>query len=296
MENIENTTTTLTKEETTANTNNNNNNNNTDTNNDNNSIAIEESNKTKPKGSNINNNLKTTVGVLDNVKEDQSWLSSLKLHTFDHMIDISRTLCKKCEKKRKYFCYDCCLPLGDPENSPKLKLPLKVDVIHHPTELISKSTAIHSKVIAYDDVKFIEFPEEIPDYNLDETILLYPSEDSCFVKDIDFSNIKKVLFVESQWHNARKILKHPKLQGIKCVKIDMQKTMFWRHQRHGDSYLATIEAIYYFFKEFHLSQNNNQYNGEYDNLLFYYSFFYNLIQTTYKQQNRDFIRKDNYIQ
>ncbi|EGC36855.1 hypothetical protein DICPUDRAFT_150644 [Dictyostelium purpureum] len=265
-------------------------------NNENNKNNNNKKNNKKKFNRNINNQLETTKGVLDNAKEDQSWLSELKLASFEPLIDLGRSVCSKCDKKRKYFCYDCCIPLGDISKVPLLKLPLSVDVLHYPTELISKSTAIHSKVLAHDDVNFLEFPDEIPNYNVDETILLFPSDDSCFVKDLDFSNIKKVIFVESQWQNAKKILRSDQLKGIRCVKIDMQKTMFWRYQSHGDSYLATIEAIYYFFKEFHQNQNGGQYNGEYDNLLYYYAFFYNLIQTTYKEKNRDFLRKDNYIQ
>ena len=47
--------------------------------------------------------------------------------------------------------------------------------IHHPTELLSKSTAIHARIICPDDVSIHEFPD-IPDYNLDETVLLFPSD------------------------------------------------------------------------------------------------------------------------
>ncbi|KAF2071112.1 hypothetical protein CYY_007577 [Polysphondylium violaceum] len=241
-----------------------------------------------------NHNLYDATQVLENIKSDESWLSELKLASFDHMSDLARANCSKCSKKRKYFCYDCCLPLGDPSKTPKLKLPLSVDVLHYPTELISKSTAIHSRVLARDDVEFKEFPN-VPEYNAEETILLFPSEDSCFVKDIDCSKIKKVVFIESQWHNTKKILAHPNLKNVRCVKIDLQKTMFWRYQHHGENFLATIEAIYYFFKEYQQAISNGAYNGEYDNLLYYYTFFYNLIQSSYKHSNKDFKRKDNYI-
>jgi hypothetical protein len=71
--------------------------------------------------------------------------------------------------------------------------------------------------------------------------------------------------------------------------------------------LATIEAIYYFYRyEFFnvsscaicdgLLRNHSEYgnacggyNGEYDNLLYYYWFFYNMIQHQYSGGKRKYI-------
>ncbi|KYQ99879.1 hypothetical protein DLAC_03833 [Tieghemostelium lacteum] len=236
--------------------------------------------------------------ILENMKTDKSWLSELKLSPVDHLLTIDRSICPQCSKKRKYFCYDCYIPFGDPEKNPKLKLPINVDIIHYPTELISKSTSIHCKVMARDDVNIIEYsPDHEYIYNYEETLLLYPSDDADFLTHVpNLDKVKKVIFIESQWHNTKKILANPSIQKIKCVKIDLQKTMFWRYQSMGDHCLATIEAIYYFFKEYHLASNNGLYNGEYDNLLYYYSLFYNLIQSEYKKKNVNFVKKKNYIQ
>lgn len=54
-------------------------------------------------------------------------------------------------------------------------------------------------------------------------------------------------------------------------------------------------AIYYFFKEYQMKANNGEYHGEWDDLMYYYSLFYSIIQDTYKQKKRDFPRIDNYI-
>eukprot|EP01132_Coremiostelium_polycephalum_P005688 gene5688-7078_t len=235
--------------------------------------------------------------ILETIENDSSWLSELKLLSFEPLLQLDkRTLCSQCNSNRKYFCYDCCIPMGDPKNAPALKLPISVDIIHFPTELISKSTAMHAKVISHKDVNIIEYsPSDLSEYDIESTILLYPTNDASAVKDLELDKIKKVVFIDSQWRNARKILEHPNIKKIKCIKIDQQKTLFWRYQNFGDSYLATIEAIYYFFKEFHQAGNNGQYDGRYDNLLYYYAFFYNLIQNSYKSTNRVFYRKDNYV-
>ena len=100
-------------------------------------------------------------------------------------------------------------------------------------------------------------------------------------------------------------------QGLPCVKIDEQKTLFWRYQDVGEDCLATIEgksqpfflhpanltfslAIYYFYKEY-VTKQLGSYDGQVDDLLYYYTFMYNLIQNKYKSQNKKFKRIDNYI-
>lgn len=109
--------------------------------------------------------------------------------------------------------------------------------------------------------------------------------------------IKKLVVVDSQWQKTHSILSHPNLTCLKCVKITEYKTSFWRYQHHGDSYLATIEAIYYFFREFFDALHPDmKYDGQYDNLLYYYSFMYNLIQKFYRQKPEiNFRHKENYI-
>ncbi|KAL0167403.1 hypothetical protein M9458_035625, partial [Cirrhinus mrigala] len=61
------------------------------------------------------------------------------------------------------------------------------------------------------------------------------------------------------------------------VELKSRRTCFWRHQKGcPDTYLATIEAIYYFLKDLH-SHYFSEYTGEYDNLLFFFSFLHKLI-------------------
>lgn len=62
------------------------------------------------------------------------------------------------------------------------------------------------------------------------------------------------------------------------VELKMRKTCFWRHQKgKPDSYLATIEAIYYFLRDYHKYYLCQEYDGEYDNLLFFYSFLHSVV-------------------
>jgi hypothetical protein len=58
--------------------------------------------------------------------------------------------------------------------------------------------------------------------------------------------------------------------------------------------LATIEAIYFTLKEY-ITKVNKVYKNEFDDLLFFYIFNYNLIQDLYLKENKEFKKKDNYI-
>lgn len=127
-------------------------------------------------------------------------------------------------------------------------------------------------------------------------MLLFPGDDSVGIDEMseeDFKKVKKVVFIDSQWHKAKSIFAHENIRKLKCVKIKSYKTLFWRYQYEDEHFLATIEAIYYFYKEY----AGKTYQGEYDNLLYYYVLMYELIQKKYRE-NRDitFRRKRDYIQ
>jgi len=104
------------------------------------------------------------------------------------------------------------------------------------------------------------------------------------------------------------------------VKIDTYKTNFWRYQSVGDECLATIEAIYYFLREFTVSwclflsilvystarvddeqttqakKNEGKYEGEMDDMLYYYTYLYKVIQRAYKtDKTRHFAHIEGYI-
>lgn len=226
--------------------------------------------------------------------EDTPRLSSLKISSHDPLDKLTtRQHCPKCNASRKYFCYDCFLPLGDVP-VPKLELPIICDILYYAGELKSKSTAVHAKILAPDHVNFIEYPENLPDWNPEETVLLYPSPDAVSAKDLDFSKIKRVVFVDSQWHATHRILRDERVQELKHVKIMNYKTFFWRWQHEGEDCLATIEAIYYFYKEYQEGLKK-KYDGEYDDLLYYFAFFHKMIQDRCIKEGRSHNRIKNFV-
>ena len=70
--------------------------------------------------------------------------------------------------------------------------------------------------------------------------------------------------------------------GLPCVIVKDRESKFWRHQKeYPASFLATIEAIYYLVLDYHDLFISTNYNGEYDNLLFFFVYMYNKIHGLY---------------
>ncbi|XP_053784803.1 tRNA-uridine aminocarboxypropyltransferase 1 isoform X2 [Desmodus rotundus] len=93
------------------------------------------------------------------------------------------------------------------------------------------------------------------------------------------TTLKKIIFIDSTWNQTNKILSDERLQGLLQVELKTRKTCFWRHQKgKPDTFLSTIEAIYYFLVDYHTDVLKEKYKGQYDNLLFFYSFMYQLIK------------------
>ncbi|XP_075431742.1 tRNA-uridine aminocarboxypropyltransferase 1 isoform X2 [Ascaphus truei] len=239
-----------------------------------------------------------------------------------------RSKCPKCNSSRMFYCYTCYVPVETVpiDEIPRVKLPLKIDIIKHPNETDGKSTAVHAKLLAHEDVTVYTYPC-IPEYDdhRHETVLVFPGPNSVPVKDAsrylnkstspgrdyapepsskrakcnpendgredtDVENVeennktrmhclKKVVFIDSTWNQTNKIVSDERLQGLVQVELTERKTCFWRHQKGSpDTYLSTIEAIYYFMLDYHTHILNKDYGGEYDDLLFFYSFMYRLVK------------------
>lgn len=126
--------------------------------------------------------------------------------------------------------------------------------------------------------------------------------------------IKKAVFIDSTWHQCKSIYKDERIRAIPCVVIQNRISQFWRHQRGSPRwYLATVEAIHQFVLEVHLhcwglnpeykgikncftektleqvkclySNDSRSYNGQYDNLLFFFKHMYDVIHTYYKHED-----------
>jgi DTW domain-containing protein YfiP len=224
----------------------------------------------------------------------------------------TRESCAGCHKSRKYFCYTCYTLLPSLANKiPHVKLPFKVHIIKHPGEVSGKSTACHAAVLAPDDVTVYQFPY-IPDYDdTSNVILVFPGVNAVNLRDYyiynhnssptglhliketkshsdevgdDINSFATVVFIDSTWYQVHTIVSDQRIAKLPRVELACHETKFWRHQLNKPTtYLSTIEAIYYTAWEYHnLLQEHGYYDkycGQYDDLLFFFVYFYNKIRT-----------------
>lgn len=198
-----------------------------------------------------------------------------------------RDPCPRCGKKRLYYCYDCLCVTHPETHPPPLKLPIQVNVVLHPGEHRSKSTSLAAATIS-PDIKITSYPDVPANLDPETTLVLYPSAQSSSLSDIaNLHQYKQVLFVDSTWQQSKAIARDERVTKFKHVRIPEHVSLFWRFQSKDPSYLATVEAIYFFLKEY-ISQLAKQsgsaepyYKGEVDDLLLYYINQYVLIQQSY---------------
>ncbi|KAK2947457.1 putative DTW domain protein [Blattamonas nauphoetae] len=232
------------------------------------------------------------VSFIDEIPK-QSELSHLKLAPFQFK---ERVKCPQCQRSSLMYCSNCLKPLPSVP-IPHLTLPIPLHIVHHPKEKKSKSTAMHALILAPESTTIHEFPN-FPDFNPKETLCLFPAEDAKLLEDFDVSPFKQVVFIDSTWSQAKQICRDARIQSLTKVRIHDQKTLFWRTQTEAPEFLATIEAIYYFFKEYFEASHKQPYNGEFDNLMFFYAFNYEHIQDLFaKSKDRLVSRKisDSYL-
>ena len=88
------------------------------------------------------------------------------------------------------------------------------------------------------------------------------------------------------------------------VKIQTEKTVFWRYQKGDiDNSLSSAEALYFFFRDYEVALNcagkdYAKYSGKYDNLLWFFVYNFKLIQeayTTGNMSNKTFGRIEGFI-
>ncbi|KAJ4461502.1 putative DTW domain protein [Paratrimastix pyriformis] len=206
--------------------------------------------------------------------------------------NLRRAQCPQCKSRKLLYCPECQIPLEP--FVPRFDLPIHCDVIHHPQEKRTKSTAIHAAVLCPDHVTIHEFPS-FPAFDPTESVLLYPCPEARSLHEIDLRRVKRVVFIDSTWQKAGSVLHHPTLANIPRVKIEAENTAFWRYQDVSPHCLATIEAIYYFFREF-ANAKDGRYEGQYDNLLYFFSYYYDKIQSYYRSDpSLKFSKIDGYI-
>ncbi|CAJ0599648.1 unnamed protein product [Cylicocyclus nassatus] len=201
-----------------------------------------------------------------------------KLSSYSHLEGLTKKKCTKCGKNRMYFCYDCRVTLPG-VFSPQVKLPCSVDIIKHPSEKNSKSSAIHCKIVAPEQTRIFDVPDvfdyisEEPSNGEGSNVLVFPSPSAVSIEEYVRTKgpIKRFIVLDCTWFQVNMMQKIPQIQGLPCVSLTKYRTAFWRPQHNVDeSGLATIEAIYYALREYQEHGLGRPYLGEFDDLLYWF--------------------------
>jgi len=223
---------------------------------------------------------------------------------------LKRSKCPGCQASRMYFCYKCYLYVEtlDVSKIPKVKLPLKIDIVKHPNEKDGKSTAVHAKMLAKEDVNIYTYPS-MPDYrNLKEdVVLLYPSNEA---KPLEYytkvtnnkvnneaeeghkcATFTKVVVIDSTWKQVHSIITDERLQGLRHVILETQRTNYWRHQfNQPETHLATIEAIHLFCLQYQQTFGIGNF-PDLDDLLYFFSFFHMKVREKQLEYERNGVKR-----
>ncbi|CAI2326961.1 unnamed protein product [Caenorhabditis sp. 36 PRJEB53466] len=201
----------------------------------------------------------------------------VQLASFEPIENCVKSTCPGCKASRMYFCYDCRTPMPG-VFTPSVKLPCQVDIIKHPMEKNSKSSALHCKIVAPEQTRVFDHPD-VHDYREDSeevrqgTAVIFPSESAISVEE--FVGVMQ---------------KTPEIQGLQHVSLGSYRTAFWRPQHNvPETGLATIEAIYYSLRELVELGLARKYGGEFDNLLYWFFHTKHLVDA---RQN-EYLRRNN---
>lgn len=167
-------------------------------------------------------------------------------------------------------------------------LPLKLRIIHHEKEKHSKSSALPLQFLSRDvEVNF--FPGEIT--LQEDTYVLYPHVNAKFVNELsdeEIKSMKEVVAVDCTWYQTNEILEKLEKKKVKFIKLNDYQTHFWRYQHHNLKCLATVEAIYYFYKE--LSERIKV-ECDIKSLLYFYKYNFQLIKGSLDTLNGNIYKK-----
>lgn len=238
-----------------------------------------------------------------------AFISSLNLASFEVLQQATRQPCDRCNSRKMIYCDKCQRLLLSRDLVPVVNLPLQVHIFKHIAERSSKSSVIPLAFLCPGEVTIttcLPNDKAIPKYDPSDTVLIFPSPNSRLLRDLspsEFTSIKRVVVVDSTWGQTTSMVDSANLQSLPSIRLQNYTTIFWRQQSESKDFLSTVEAIYYFFREYlttlHLHSNQpDTYTGEFDNLLWHFVYTYQLIQGEYhtgRKKGRVFKKDPEYI-
>ncbi|VDM36564.1 unnamed protein product [Toxocara canis] len=222
-------------------------------------------------------------------------VNELKLSSTSALNTLSKQVCPSCSRKRMFFCYDCRIYMqGVEELAPHLNLPISVDIIKHPREKNGKSTALHCVLIAPTSTRLFDAPNVFDYRTTDDrrnTVLVYPCKEAISIREFISRNgpIRRFVFLDATWFQVGGLRMLPEIEELPAVTLRSYRTQYWRPQKgYSHEHLATIEAIYYALREAFEASTTQSYEGQFDDLLFWFFYFRSKVaEEVFKKNSND---------
>ncbi|KAF9426710.1 DTW domain-containing protein 1, partial [Entomortierella beljakovae] len=128
-------------------------------------MAEEKNSRSDSNNNNNSNNSKGDVNIQETSNKKQpSSFSQFDISSTNVLETIEKAHCPKCNKNVRYFCNKCLVLVNCPKGSvPQLRLPVQLDIIKHEQERDGKSTALHAKILAPNQVQVYGW-KNMPEY------------------------------------------------------------------------------------------------------------------------------------
>ncbi|KAI5635350.1 DTW domain-containing protein [Phthorimaea operculella] len=161
--------------------------------------------------------------------------------------------------------------------------------------------------VTYTEHRLAELPAG---YNVGTLMTkIFIKDTSSEIYHVDKLPIDRVVLIDSTWNQSRGIFADERLQRIPKIVLQNRISQFWRHQKGSPRwYLSTVEALHQLMLELHLcawgrsksytspltlnypihSENHpdcQPYNGQYDNLLYFFKYLYEKLHKLYKHED-----------
>lgn len=193
----------------------------------------------------------------------------------------TRYTCPTCHQSRRYYCYKCA-EAAPGITPPRVRLPIpRLTVVKDPRELDGKSTAVQAKIVCPDQVCIVSSLDYHP-VEYSSTVVLFPSADAKGPGEVEWGEVENVVVIEGTWSQAKAIEKTLPREIMRVTLPTDRKTAFWRYQQLGEHCLSTVEAMHALMSII---------GGDCDNLLWFFSHQYHLIQQYYQHTDRPFTHR-----
>jgi len=195
----------------------------------------------------------------------------MKIDSIDMLLELNNTRikCPKCDSSESIYCPFCLIPLG--HVPPTVELPIKVDIYRHPHEKAERTTTAHCKLVSPLNVNIIvdKIDHDISSRYTDPSrvLILYPSKTSIPLSMVPKGSFDTLIVIDGTWNHTKGMIARCSNSGFTHVRIEEHETKFWRFQNMNRTFLATVEAIYWFFVEYHKVYELTDYDGRFDNIL-----------------------------